>query len=97
MIGVGVRFEQPVDRQALRLDIGDHRVGRLVRRAPGGRIIVQNRVDHRRAARRAIMYDIGNRVRRIVEKGLDFERLRLCCLDLGASLFDNLVHHLPIL
>ena len=81
VVGMGVGFEQPVNRQPLPLHIGDHRICIVAGGAARCRIKVEDRINDRRAARCRIVDDmcggVGFRIKeradnrpRIGRKGL---------------------------
>ena len=71
MVGMGMGFEKPLDRQALFLNIGNHLVGGLEGGPAGSRVEIEYAVDYGRAFRLLVMHDIGHRERRLIEKSLD--------------------------
>ena len=70
MIGMDVRFEDPVDLEVLFTDEGNDRIGRVCTCAAGGRVEVENRVDDRRVARIRVTDDVGDGVGCLVEEGV---------------------------
>ena len=93
MIGMRVRFEQPVNSKLLLPDIGDDRVCRGEGGATRRWIIVQDAVDNRSASALGIVDDIADRVGRLVEKGLDDDAIRRRNANLHRCLLNCRVGH----
>src|SRR3546814_5394479 len=49
MIGMGVGFDQPIDRQVLASHVIDDRLRRGIGGAPGRRVEIEHRIDNRRS------------------------------------------------
>ena len=61
MVGMGVRFEQPIERQVILVDIAQERICRLSGSAPVTRREIKHRINDRRLLGRGIVYDIADR------------------------------------
>ena len=75
MIGVIVRFEEPLHAQALLTDVLDHCVCELERGSPRRLVEVENAVDDGRVSRRGIVGNVSGRKGRFVEERLDDRHL----------------------
>ena len=69
MIGVDVRFKQPVDRQAFGFDIGGDLLSRMLCDRAGGGIVIEDAVEDGGAFRRWIVHDVTGGGCRFVEEG----------------------------
>ena len=68
MIRVHMGFEDPVDSKTVVRNIGEYRVGRLGRRAAGGHIEVQYRIDYYSPGRRRVADHVSDCECSFVEK-----------------------------
>ena len=71
VVGMDMGLDQPLDREAVRLDEGDDLVGVVVGDAPGGVVDVHDGIDDGAGVRRRVLDDVGDRVGRRVEEGGD--------------------------
>ena len=59
MVGVGMRFENPLDRQAVRLNECNDGIGADWTRATGLRIVIEHWIDDDGRATRGLKDDVG--------------------------------------
>src|SRR6266540_3319294 len=71
MIGMDVGLEYPVKLEPVLLHVIDELVGRLSAGAPGGRIVVENRIDDGAYVARRIARNIAHGVGCFIKKTLD--------------------------
>jgi hypothetical protein len=74
MIGMDVRFQQPLDREAIAVDVADDRVKRAWVGHAGCGIDSESAVDHGTLAGRAVGDDVANRTRLSFVEARDIDR-----------------------
>ena len=75
VIGMGVRLEQPLNRETFGFYVINERIGRSVRGAPGRRIIVEHAVDDGAGVGGGIAHDMADGEGGFVEERLDYRAL----------------------
>ena len=68
VVGMDMRFENPVDGECVFIDVFDKRVGRRRRRPPGCCVVVEHRVDDGGTARGRVTDNVGHCKRCIVKE-----------------------------
>ena len=68
MVGMGVRLQQPVDRDASLADIGNQRIGQSRGHAPRRGIEIEDAVDHRPLHGDRVVKHMGREIRRLIKE-----------------------------